>query len=228
MIANDNLLPNIGIAVQGLRTIRVLKLNGNPMLRLKELPDSRGEMKTVRKVKITNSELISISKNDFSMFPNLRELILSQNKLTRIAKRAFERLGKLTTLDLSRNKVIHLSRERFIGMKSLKMFNLSYNVLGSLDVFPIEMQQLIVLDLSHNRIRSISRDTLRHLTNLVKLDLKDNLLGQILPEVLRPLESIKALNFAHNTFSTLPLDSIKAVEYTLTTINLEGKKKFIE
>ena len=109
-------------------------------------------------------------------------------------------------------------------MKSLKMLNLSYNVLGSLDVFPIEMQQILVLDLSHNRIRSISRDTLRHLTNLVKLDLRGNLLGQILPEVLRPLESIMALNFAHNTFSSLPLDSIKAVEYTLQTINLEGKK----
>ena len=108
-------------------------------------------------------------------------------------------------------------------MKNLKMFNLSYNVLGSLDVFPIEMQQLLVLDLSHNQIRSISRDTLRHLTKLIRLDLRDNLLDQIMPEVLRPLESIKALSFAHNSFSSLPVDSIKAVEYTLQNIDLEGK-----
>merc|ERR1712018_1022930 len=83
-IANDNLLENIGVAVQGLRTIRVLKLSGNPMRRLKEFPDSRGEMKTVKKVKITNSELNSIAKNDFTMFPNMRELILTQNKISRI------------------------------------------------------------------------------------------------------------------------------------------------
>ena len=104
------------------------------------------------------------------------------------------------------------------------MFNLSYNALGSLDVFPIEMQQLLVLDLSHNRIRSIARDTLRHLTKLVRLDLRDNLLDQIMPDVLRPLESIKALGLAHNSFSSLPVDSIKAVEYTLEKLDLEGRK----
>ena len=103
------------------------------------------------------------------------------------------------------------------------MFNLSYNQLVALDAFPFELQQLLVLDVSNNQIRSISRDTLRHLTKLVKLDLKGNLLGQILPEVLRPLESIKSLNLAHNTFSSLPTVSIKAVEYTLENMNLEGK-----
>ena len=55
LIASDNLLENIGIAVQGLRTLKTLKLSGNPMLRLKELPDSRGEMKTVKRVIIKNS-----------------------------------------------------------------------------------------------------------------------------------------------------------------------------
>ena len=108
-------------------------------------------------------------------------------------------------------------------MKSLRMFNLSRNQLSALDAFPIEMQELLILDVSYNQIRSISRDTLRHLTKLVSLNLRGNLLGQILPEVLQPLGSIKSLDLAHNAFPLLPAGSIKSVEYTLEKIDLEGK-----
>ena len=113
-------------------------------------------------------------------------------------------------------------------MTLVSCLNLSRNFLGSLDAFPSDMRQLLVLDVSYNRIRSISRDTLRHLTKLVRLDLKGNLLSQVMPEVLRPLEAIKALDLAHNAFSVLPLDSIRAIEYTLQTINLEGKKNRLQ
>ena len=96
----------------------------------------------------------------------------------------------------------------------------------SLDVFPGDLKSLVVLDVSHNRIRHLVRDSMTHLTNLVRLDLKGNLLSEIVPGVLYPMPSIKALELADNSFSVLPLDGIQAIEDTLESVSFEGKPDF--
>ena len=126
---------------------------------------------------------------------------------------------------MSRNEIIHLSRERFIGLGSLKWLNLTRNHLVSLDVFPGDLKSLMVLDVSHNRIRSLVRNSLTHLVNLVRLDLRGNLLSEIRPEVLHPMPSLKALELADNSFSVLPLDGIQAIEDTLESVSFEGRPK---
>ena len=193
------------------------------MERLKEISESRAVMKTVTSVKITETNLTTISPSDLELFPNLVTLDLRQNKLSRVAPYAFRRLNKLQVLDLSSNQIIHLSRERFIGLTSLQRLNLTRNHLTSLDLFPADMSELVLLDVSHNRIRSLTRDSMTHLTRLVRLDLRGNLLSEIMPEVLHPMPSIKALDLADNSFSVLPLDGIQAIEATLESVSFEGK-----
>ena len=121
-------------------------------------------------------------------------------------------------------KQIFVSRERFIGLESLKWLNLTRNQLVSLDVFPYDLNGLMVLDVSHNRIRALARDSLTHLTNLVRLNLRGNLLSEIRPEVLHPMPSLKALELADNSFSVLPLDGIQAIEDTLESVSFEGRQ----
>ncbi len=159
--------------------------------------------------------------------PNVLKLDLKQNKLSRIAPYAFRRQTKCQIIELQLNEIMHLSRERFIGLASLQRLNLSYNHLVSLDVFPPDLSALMVLDVSHNRIRSMARDSMTHLTSLVRLDLRGNLLSEIMPEVLHPMPSIKALDLADNSFSVLPLDGIQAIEDTLESVSFEGKTHLI-
>ena len=149
----------------------------NMMERLKEISESRAVMKTVTSVKITETNLTTISPSDLELFPNLVTLDLRQNKLSRVAPYAFRRLNKLQILDLSSNQIIHLSRERFMGLTSLQRLNLTRNHLTSLDLFPADMSELVLLDVSHNRIRSLARDSMTHLTRLVRLDLRYLLMG---------------------------------------------------
>ena len=57
-------------------------------------------------------------------------------------------------------------------LTSLQRLNLTRNHLTSLDLFPADMSELVLLDVSHNRIRSLARDSMTHLTRLVRLDLR--------------------------------------------------------
>ena len=172
---------------------------------------------------MTDTNLTTITPSDFDLVPNLLRLELNRNKLSRVAPYAFRRLHALQFLDMSLNQVMHLSRERFIGLHSLQHLNLSKNALLTLDVFPSDLGKLVVLDVSHNRIHSLARDSMTHLTSLVRLDLRGNLLTEIMPEVLHPMPSIKALDLAHNSFSVLPLHGIQAIEDTLESVSFEGK-----
>jgi Leucine-rich repeat (LRR) protein len=130
-------------------------------------------MLTVEVVVLTHTNLTTIGSNDLDLFPNVTDLTLSSNCLSRIAPYAFQNLGKLVRLDLSWNQIMHLSRERLVGLTVLKTLNLSHNLIGSLDAFPPDLQSLLVLDVSHNRLRSIARDSLTHLQNLVTSSFKN-------------------------------------------------------
>ena len=224
-VAAGNRLPFIPVAVQGIRKVRELDLSANPCQRLKEIPESRAVMLTVRSVAITGTNLTTIAPNDFDLFPFLVWLDLSGNQLSRIAPYAFRSLAKLESLDLSRNDVIHLSRERLFGLFALRTLNLSRNHLGSLDAFPADLSMLAILDVSYNRLRSVSRDSLKHLSALVRLDLKGNLLASLFPEVLRPLASIRAIDLGDNQFTALPLQQITDVEDSIEQVNFEGRTR---
>ena len=198
-------------------------MNGNTFQRLKEIPISKAVMITVEDVSITRTNLTTISPNDFDLFPSLLSLDLSKNQLSRIAPYAFRSLAKLEYLDLSTNDIIHLSRERLFGLFSLRTLNLSRNHLGSLDAFPQDLSSLAILDVSHNRLRNIARDSLKHLTGLIRLDLRGNLLSVLFSEVLTPLRSVRAIDLSRNQFSSMPLDELEAVEDSLENINFEGR-----
>lgn len=220
--AKHNQLEFIPVAVQGLRKVQILEFSGNPMERLKEIPESRAVMLTMESLILTGTNLTTISPTDFDLFPSLVTLDLSGNKLSRVAPYAFRSLAKVQSLDLSRNDIIHLSRERLFGLFQLKTLNLSRNHLGSLDAFPTDLATLAILDVSFNRLRNVARDSLKHLTGLIQLDLRGNLLTALFPEVFHSLRSIKAIDLRWNQLRVLPLEELVSAEDSLESINFEG------
>ena len=94
--AAHNRLPYIPVAVQGLRKVERLDLAGNLFDRLKEKPMSRAVMLSVDEVRITRTNLSTISPNDFDLFPYLRRLYLGGNRLSRVAPYAFRKDSRET------------------------------------------------------------------------------------------------------------------------------------
>lgn len=225
LVVEDNRIPYIPVAMQGLRQVRKLLLSGNKALkRLKEIPEAKAVMPEVEELLIEDTGLEAVAPGDFDLFPNLRELSLANNRLDRVGHYTFRSLSKLERLDLSRNDITNLSREKFMGLAGIKALNLSHNLILGLDTFPPDMGRLIILDLSFNKLRTVPRDTLKHLSRLVRLDLRGNQLVELLPEVLRPLAALRSLDLGDNAFSSLPLDGIRAVEDTLQNLNLDGEE----
>ena len=94
--APRNRLPYIPVAVQGLRKVEGLDLAGNLFERLKEMPESRAVMLSVDEVRISGTNLSTISPNDFDLFPYLRRLFLGGNRLSRVAPYAFRKEKRFT------------------------------------------------------------------------------------------------------------------------------------
>ena len=76
-----------------------LNLAGNLFERLKEMPESRAVMLSVDEVRITQTNLSTISPSDFDLLPFLRRLYLSANRLSRVAPYAFRKDAQNTSIN---------------------------------------------------------------------------------------------------------------------------------
>lgn len=85
-----------------------------------------------------------------------------------------------------------------LGQRAIRSLNLSYNTMYDLD--PVDLQQLTkleVLDLSHNRLGSMTRSVLSNLVNLKSLNISFNPFALVDPERFRHLHKLESLSF-HN------------------------------
>ncbi|XP_040571793.1 uncharacterized protein [Lepeophtheirus salmonis] len=223
LISNHNTLPFIPIAIQGLRSVRTLCVGGNPLERLKEIPESRAVMHSVTTAQISGTNLSILETGDLGLFPNLINLDLSRNQLTMIAPYSFSKLTQLLRLDLSYNQILQLTSERFAGLESLSTLNLSYNLLSSLFTFPKENKNLKILDVSFNRLQSLSIDSRSfiYLSSLLRLDLRGNRLSSI-DSPLSPLTSLRALDLSDNLFTDIPLSDLNSVQNSLERLDFDG------
>ena len=136
--------------MQALRSVKAIRMDGNTMGRLKEVPESRAVMHHVERLTVSRTNLAIVATNDFDLFPNLVDLNLHRNKVARIARHSFRGLHQLTSLDLSNNNIMHLSRDHLVGLQACQTLNLSRNYLGSViadQVWPVmQLFKLIFYD----------------------------------------------------------------------------------
>ena len=166
---------------------------------------------------------MQVDQADMALCPNLLRLALNNNRILVVQDSAFRRLDQLTTLDLSGNFIGRLSGPALAGLASLQTFNLSRNRLNLLDIFPTDLAQLKILDLSFNEIGALEAKSFHYLINLVKLDLKSNKISQISPDVFLPEQSLKGLDLRSNRLEKLPYAAIDVVQNTLEALHIEGR-----
>ena len=124
---------------------------------------------------VMESGLKSVTRDDFSAMPKLREIALFGNKLESIPNNCFNDLILLERLSLRRNKIKTLSSKIFRALPNLKAVYLSQNLITA-----------IPSNLFVNNLK------------LENIGFQDNSLEFIGGNILKDLRKLKEVNFINN------------------------------
>ena len=218
-----NQLQFIPIALQGLRSVNSMNISGNPIVRLKEVADSAGSMATITELFVRGTTISEIDQTDMNLCPNLVTLVLQDNRILFVRQKAFSVQRQLQDLDISGNFISRLPGQSLIGLSSLITFNLSRNRLNLLDIFPNDLSQLKILDLSFNDLGALEAKTFHYLLALVKLDLRGNKISQVSPDVFLAEQPLKGLDLRSNKMTKVPFEAVDTVQNSLEALHLDGK-----
>jgi len=232
LIMVDNKLQTIDSKLfEGVHSIKNIYLSNN---RLETI-----NLNTIANKGLFNSLESLILKNNslrfmpsFYLFQNLIYLDLSYNKLSGIF---YVDLNYLEALDLSYNRLdrfetslfsfelkqslekLSLDANRFETMPVLNLENLlelsiSSNKLKSIDANVFRyLEQLNQLDLSKNQIKFIHESAFDSLNNLIKLDLSDNLITELNPNWFSHMKNLEKLLLQNNRIKQFDLSSLNGL-----------------
>lgn len=176
-----------------------------------------------------NVEIIKDEAFLCSSIPLLFNLDLSSNNISIIEEYAFQGLKNLWDLNLSNNSIEFLSKDTFVETTSMWDLNLSNNKLNDLDwlrawtvrhlnlsgnslvelpdeVFSLQNATLLtMLDLSRNRIQSLSPRAMEGMRHLAHLDFSGNAL-KIVPETaFESTPALRTLDLSENLLHVAPV-----------------------
>ncbi|KKZ15075.1 MAG: hypothetical protein TH68_02370, partial [Candidatus Synechococcus spongiarum 142] len=159
----------------------------------------------LRELNLQSSSLNALPVNIFAGLPNLRELNLSRNNLSSLPKNVFAGLSNLEILRLDDNHLSSLRSDVFAGFSNLQRLYLSSNRLSSLpeDIFA-DLSKLSDLYLLHNNLSNLRSDVFAGLSNLQILSLNDNRLSSLPENVFADLSSLTTLTLNNNDLVCLP------------------------
>lgn len=161
-----------------------------------------------RLLKWENIEILDLSQNRLTgsipevtaQFLRLNYLNLSGNSLNGSLPKVITQFPKLTTLDLSSNHFDGPLLTTLLTSSTLKELHLQSNALsGAIDFSPISNDSnLLVLDLSNNRLNGHFPDGFRSFTGLQVLNIGGNNFSGSLPTFVGDITTLKSLDISQN------------------------------
>lgn len=137
-------------------------------------------MKNLRSLATSHLPSLTLNAEDFTDFgPELEELRITRAGLKSIKNRAFANLRGLKRLDLSENRIDSIEANAFneIG-HTLVSLQMSHGLGMQMFQLPHEsfrqLTALEALDLSNNKLKTLSDNSFHFMENLVSLELHDN------------------------------------------------------
>uniref|UniRef100_A0A6P7FHB4 Chaoptin-like n=1 Tax=Diabrotica virgifera virgifera TaxID=50390 RepID=A0A6P7FHB4_DIAVI len=181
---------------------------------------------TLRHLSMRSNNIEHIDITTFPDIPSLQYLDLSNNKLTILPDNVFTSLGLLQYLDLSFNPLRSNFKELFHYAQNLKRLDLSNTWIMHTPYFPLP--NLVYLNLSHNLIEIINKNSVQQLLKLKSLDISFNNLEEVPSHLWSYLPNLKILNLSNNPIKELVVDSFVGLQnlQELTLLNLKHIKKF--
>ncbi|KAG5880820.1 hypothetical protein JTB14_019464 [Gonioctena quinquepunctata] len=166
---------------------------------------------TLRHLAMRSNIIEHIDITTFPDIPSLQYLDLSNNKLTILPDNVFTSLGSLQILDLSSNPLRSNFKELFHYAQSLRHLNMAYSGISSPPHFPLP--NLVHLNLSHNHIETINKNSVHLLSRLKLIDLSHNSLSQVPSNLWGYLPLLKTLDLSHNPIIELSTESFHGLAY---------------
>ncbi|XP_009880267.1 PREDICTED: vasorin [Charadrius vociferus] len=207
--------------------------------------DSFAGLPALQLLDLSQNKITSIQKNIFQPLTELVNLDLSSNQLQEITNETFHGLRLLERLYLQRNRIQHIHAAAFDTLENLLELKLQNNQLW--DLPPLDLPNLLLLDISWNKIPTIAPGTFHAVNieslkiaglgltslneelfqvqnNLHELDVSDNLLERV-PAVLRRLGGLTKLSLAGNArISQLPAEDFHSLhnlqELDISNLNI--------
>lgn len=182
--------------------------------------------KTLKILDLSNNSIDNLPPEILSGLNRLKLLYLNGNGMASLADRALEGLVSLTVLRLDNNKLVNLPPELFNDKKDLKelyLQNNSINVLAP-GLFN-DLSQLLVLDLSRNELTSewVNSATFPGMLQLVVLDISFNKISKLEPSLFRDLYRLQILRLESNVIETIPENTFSSL-YNLHTLILSNNR----
>jgi Leucine-rich repeat (LRR) protein len=176
---------------------------------------------SLRDLRIRSNNIEHIDSTTFPDISYLQHLDLSSNRLTILPDNVFTSLGLLQVLDLSSNPLRANFKELFHYAQSLKHLNLANSGIASTPHLPLP--NLVHLNLSHNHIEAINKNSVQELAKLKSFDLSHNQLFEVPSHLWIHLPRLKSLDLSFNPIKEILADSFYGLQ-NLQDLNLQGLK----
>ncbi|BFZ20197.1 hypothetical protein BsWGS_23236 [Bradybaena similaris] len=157
---------------------------------------------------ITMAMLTNLIKELESGARNLDRLSLASLNLMTIVP-LFTQVTELSLkfLNVSFNNISDVPLDVFSTIRSLRVLDLSWNSVTRLAAGFSDLSNLMVLNISHNKMESFQGDAVSHLSNLHTLDISHNMLSNSNRVQLSPLTKLVTLVMNNNFLASVILPS---------------------
>nr|KAG5703064.1 hypothetical protein BaRGS_016225 [Batillaria attramentaria] len=200
LLLTDNMFESVELTkLEACGNLTRLDLSSNMMAEMKGPPVS---LPLLRELNLAHNQLHALDGALIGPECGLRVLDLSHNNLHRLEDSVFDNMINLVNLSMAGNSLkeetFDLTRV-FQNLTRLEVLNASGNLLTSLNESDCAgLTSLKVLDLSHNRIASVSLGTDTPLSQVTHLNLSGNMLTSLTPDVIVHLASLKVVDLSDN------------------------------
>ncbi|XP_074659053.1 uncharacterized protein LOC141911873 [Tubulanus polymorphus] len=175
-------------------------------------------------IKVEGVGLRSVTDSPFFQMKKLKNLYLAYNNITIIPSATLVGNGYLETIDFRNNSIISIESFSFVHATSQGggKADFSFNRLQSLNDYIFKLSAFESLDFSHNRLRTISKFSLRGIRGLKKLDLRFNELS-VLSDEFDFLDELEILSLSYNKLLHVSADIFKST-INLRELTLRGNR----
>ena len=163
------------------------------------LPPEIGELRSLRELRIFNTEITGPLPPEIGQIENLRILYLGRSQLTGPLPPEILQLRNLRSLDLGSNRLTGSIPSEIGRLHYLSQLNLGRNQLtGPLPPEIGQLENLGQLNISENQLTGPLPPEIGQLENLWELNFSENQLTGPLPPEIGQLENLRKLNFSEN------------------------------
>ncbi|CAH0557388.1 unnamed protein product [Brassicogethes aeneus] len=184
----------------------IMSIIGTPGLLTEIEPGTFSSLASLKRIWLGGNLLKVIPNGVFNYLP-IYYIYLAANNINTIDSEAFSEMDSLSEVYLDKNSLTHFDRRWFLnqGKKSkLRVLNMHHNRIKSINKWAFyDFPYLKELDFSFNEIEYVSNDLFNSFLSLLIFDLSFNRITTLSPNLLKNVRYVEKFNVAFNYLRSL-------------------------